>query len=540
MPFSFLDIETRKSHKIIFLFLTLVFFYFVGAFLIYTVTIIEFFPAKQTTDLYSLPTVFKIFTAALLIAGIHWVYSITNMVQRITSVIGAKPLDMEDRYHLMFKNIVDEVSVATGGIRIEPMVICSNYCNAFAIADFQGRSIIGITEGLLSKVNRRQLESIVAHEASHFVWGDCLLSTVSCSIAGVYSGLLKMLTSGWEGEGGSVFRNRGKRGPAMPAFVVIIAFMKLLTLLLNTWISREKELRADATAVRLTRDPLTMAEALYIISRQWSGSQLPSEEIASIFIMSPGSSRLKESEGFLANLFTTHPPVKKRIEILLNMGHLDFETLKSGIKERPKMQEEIPISSMSKNKIWYAEKNGEWIGPLSLIELAGLDWLTPFTWVTMENERQAKPAYEYKEINTLLKKGLPLGLAAHTCPACGQELERIYYEGVPIWRCNNCKGKLLKRSHLQRIIIREDMEQTEDIRHKVKEIQAFERQNKHKYIKPSSSSLNCPVCGGIMNRTYYTAILPYHVEIDICPVCDLIWCDRKELEIIQCIIEGRA
>lgn len=53
-------------------------------------------------------------------------------------------------------------------------------------------------------------------------------------------------------------------------------------------------------------------------------------------------------------------------------------------------------------------KNGEWIGPLSLIELAGLDWLTPFTWITMENERQAKPAYEYKEINTLLKKGLPL------------------------------------------------------------------------------------------------------------------------------------
>jgi heat shock protein HtpX len=544
MPFSFLDIEARKTRRIIFLFLTLLCFYFAGAFLIYSVIRLEF-PVEYVhgmpqENLYTLPIMLKIFAAALLVALIHWIYSTINMVSRIISVIGAKPLDLEDRYHFILKNIVDEVSTATGGMHIEPLVIYSGYCNAFALADFKGRTVIGVTEGLLSKMNRRQLEAVIAHEASHLVWGDCLLATISCSVAGVYSGLLKMLTSGWRGGSGSVFRRRGGAVPAMLLLTGLIAFMKFLTLLLNMWISRERELRADATAVRLTRDPLGLAESLYIISGGWRGNQLPAEELAPIFIMTPSSSRLTESQGFLANLFTTHPPTKKRIDILLDMGHADFETLKSGIKEKTRTQDEVLISSSSNSSIWYAQNKEKWLGPFNLIDLSKLDWLTPFTLVTAENNKLAKPAYEYKEINAMLKKGLPFSLAVQTCPACNHELERIYYEGVPIWRCNNCNSKLLKQSHLQRIIIRQEMECSENIKNAVKEIKAAALQTKHKYVKTSPSSFKCPGCGEIMNRTFYMAILPYHLEINICHVCDLIWCDQNELEIIQCIIEEKA
>lgn len=546
MPFSFLDIETRKTRRIILLFLTLLCFYFIGAILIYSVIRLEFpvdyIDGIPLENLYTLPIMFKIFAAAFLVALIHWAYSTINMVPKIISVIGAKPLDPEDKYHLMLKNIMDEVSTATGGMRIEPMVIYSGYCNAFALADFKGQTVIGVTEGLLSKVNRRQLEAVIAHEASHLVWGDCLLATISCSVAGVYSGLLKMITSGWRGEGGAVYRRRsgGYAGAAGLLLIALIAFMKFLTLFLNTWISRERELRADATAVRLTRDPLSLAESLYIISGGWRGNQLPAEELAPIFIMTPRSSRLEESSGFFANLFTTHPPTKKRIDILLDMGHADFETLKSGIKEKPRIQDEVPISSSSNSKIWYTQNKEKRLGPFNLIDLSKLDWLTPFTLITTENNKLAKPAHEYKEINAMLKKGLPFSIAVQTCPACEQGLERIYYEGVPIWRCNNCNGKLLKQSHLQRVIIRQEMECSQDIKNAIKEIKAAAIQTKHKYVKTSPSSFKCPGCGQIMNRTFYMAILPYHLEINICHVCDLIWCEQNELETIQCIIEEKT
>jgi heat shock protein HtpX len=264
MPFTFIDIETRQSRKIILLFLTLVIFYFIGFVLIYSASALNIFIEswwrghlwhKTHGILPTMEATLILLVTAFIAALVHWIFSIRKMIERILSIIGAKPIDPEDRYHLLFKNIVDEVSVATGGIRIEPFVVSSRYLNAFAISDFHGRSIIGISEGMLIKMNRRQLEGIVAHEAGHLVWKDSLLATVSCSMAAVYAGLLR-----------TIFSNQERvRLPASLPVMIAIFLMRVLTLFLNTWISRERELRADATAVRLTRDPLGLAEPLYLI-----------------------------------------------------------------------------------------------------------------------------------------------------------------------------------------------------------------------------------------------------------------------------------
>lgn len=540
MPFSFLDIEIRKTRRIILLFLTLLCFYFIGAILIYSVAGLEFSSddsAAGFSNKYSPLTLLGILTVAFLVALAHWTYSTRNMIPRLISVIGAKPIDPEDRYHLLLKNVIEEVSVATGGRQIEPYVVYSKYFNAFALSDLNGKSLIGVTEGLLTKMNRQQLESVVAHEASHIVWGDCLLATISCSIAAVYAGLLKIVASGWQRGSGSLYQRRIGFTPILPLLITLIAAMRFLTLLLNTWISRERELRADATAVRLTRNPQGLAESLYVISNRWSGNRLPVEELGAIFIMNPRVSKLEESSGFFANLFTTHPPIRKRIQILLDMAHINYETLESGIKQKPRTQDEIPVS-IGENRIWYAQNKEKWYGPFSLPELSGLNWLNPFTWVTTEDNKQVRPAHEYVEINKLLKKGLPLNLAIQTCPVCSHGLEKIYYEGVPIWRCNNCSGRLLKQSHLQRIIVREEMEISQDIKTEAEQLKLSSLKYKHKYVKASLSSLKCPGCGQIMNRTFYWAVLPYHIEIDMCQVCDLVWFEQKKLEIIQYITEG--
>ncbi|MEW6109894.1 MAG: zinc metalloprotease HtpX [Nitrospirota bacterium] len=552
MPFSFIDIETGQSRKIILLFLTMTAFYFTSALLVYYAITFDnflgliFSQSRQNSPNsggYSILPSFKTFLMLLAVAFtaafIHWIFSTTNMIKRILSVIGAKPLDPEDRYHLLLKNVVDEVSVATGGMRIEPYVIPSGYFNAFALSDLKRRAVIGVTEGLLTKINRRQLECVIAHEAAHLIHGDCLQATVSCSMASVYAGLSRMILSGWEGESSSLYRQRSGFPLRSLPLISVIFIMRFLTLLLNTWISREREFRADATAVRLTRDPLGLAESLYLISNEWHGNFLPVDELSPIFIINPGRNKLEENYGFFADLFATHPPIKKRLDILLEMGHADYSALKSCIKKIPGNHVEIPISSPERKRVWYALNEKIWHGPFSLADLANIQWLSPFTWVTTEDEMQVKSAFEYKEINSMLKKGLPQDLRITSCPSCEHMLERVYYEGIPIWRCRTCGGRLVNQERLLRIIVREDAVFPNQIKEDAEKLRLFSLKQKGKYLKDPESSLKCPSCGNLMKRTIYRAIMPYRMEIDICRCCDMFWLDKNELELIQYLIQGK-
>lgn len=544
MPFSFIDVETRQTRRVILLFLTLVFFYFAGIFLIYTVSFLGMWvdifsgssgSSSASHDFSPLPS----FGTILILAGIavaaaflHWVFSVRNMVNRILNVIGAVPVDPADRYHFLLRNVVDEVSVATGGMRIETFVVPTRSLNAFALTDLGGRAVIGVTEGLLMRLNRRQLESVIAHEAGHLVWGDCLDTTVSCSMAAVYAGLMRMATAGIQNES-SVLRGRRAGLPVSIAVMAVIVVMRFLTLLLNTWLSRERETRADATAVRLTRDPLGLAEALYLISGDRRRGILSLGELSPIFIVSPGENRLEEGFGFLSDLFTTHPPVRKRLDMLLDMGHSDYRRLESGISEKPKISEDIPVAVPEHEKIWFALDDRTWQGPYSLLDLDRLQWLKPFTWVTRANDMQVKAAHEFREINMVLKKGLPGDAHVQTCPACGMGLDRVYYEGVPIWRCQGCRGVLVKSGQISRIIIRDERTLSDKVRDEAEQIKQATLKSKGRYIPVSPPQLTCPVCGNQMERSFYRALLPHRVEIDVCRLCQLLWLDEHEIEIIQ-------
>src|SRR5262245_6559105 len=118
---------------------------------------------------------------------------------------------------------------------------------------------------------------------------------------------------------------RGSGGGGGGAVVAILAVYLLLLLtkflshMVHMFISREREYRADAISVRLTRDPLSLAEALYAIGYRWRGGGLPAEEMEAIFMVNPQYAYLDEHEGLFASLFSTHPPIEKRIGILMNM-----------------------------------------------------------------------------------------------------------------------------------------------------------------------------------------------------------------------------
>jgi Zn-finger nucleic acid-binding protein len=173
-------------------------------------------------------------------------------------------------------------------------------------------------------------------------------------------------------------------------------------------------------------------------------------------------------------------------------------------------------------------------------ELAALKWIDPFTWITNAHDMQVRSAFEFEEISSLFKSrhSFIIPAAAYSCPTCRNDLERVYYEGVPIWRCKECKGKLVKTEQLSRIIVREEKVFTGQLKEKVKQVRKISMEKKGKYIKEPLSSLSCPACGNIMHRTFYKAVHPYHLEIDTCRLCNFFWLDEDELEIIQYLTQG--
>src|SRR5574341_2148310 len=184
MPLTFIDIERQKNWCIwlLFLFLMLLYFFVTALFAA------AFFPLAAFTT-----SRFWIFSgvSALLVAGIHFWFSAYHTVPAVLRSLNAQPPDPNDDIHKTLINIMQEIHVVTGNRRkMQCVVIPSLSLNALAAADLKGEAVIGITEGLLSRLTRPQLEAVVAHEAHHVLSGDCLEATVASALFGSYSALI--------------------------------------------------------------------------------------------------------------------------------------------------------------------------------------------------------------------------------------------------------------------------------------------------------------------------------------------------------------
>ena len=543
MPFSFIDIEETKTHLIGFLLFVIITCYFVTAYLILFVlknSILANFYARESglgwpTGKETLIT----FGIALLIGLIHWSTSTSHLIRRMSLAVGAAGVDAKDTYHQMFKNVVDEVSVAIGGRPIKAMIIPSVACNAFALEDFGGRAVVGVTEGLLTRLSRAQLEAVVGHEAGHIVNGDCLSTTVTCSLAELYEEALSKISRGFR-------HSRGRAGIFILFVMLIMGTMKLLSALLRYFISRQKEYRADATSVRLTRDPLSLAEALHLISRNWRGIGAEGEYLESIFIMNPRPSHFDEKKGPAANWFSTHPPIQNRIGILADMGHCDAKTLEENLK---KFQWVSPVAkpivkadeekAADKNWMVFNQKQ-EWEGPFGLKELGRLTFLTPDSWICPQGEEGVRHAYEHEALMPLFGGEAKAEAGDHPCPHCHTALTEVNYEGAPAWRCSYCEGTFVQHEAISRILIRRDMTFSEDV---VRLAEAATKQKdlfkkgRTRYKKENQFVLTCPKCANKMRRQFF--VYSYPVEIDRCVHCSGLWFDKQELEVLQYIYEHK-
>jgi heat shock protein HtpX len=477
MSFSFIEIESRKSKAIAFAFTFIILVYFFTAYLLLLLfnNFIFLFFYGGILGRFSWPSLGQVSVAASVAfaaAYIHFAVSTINLIPNISRAVGSRSIDPQDTYHQYLKRIVEEVSVAIGGIEIEPMVIPTFGMNAFSMMDFKGRAVIGVTEGLLARLSRPQIEAVVAHEAGHIASGDCLTATVVCSLAEIYEAGLCRLKS-------MLGQSRGRGSLVIALVYIILAVTGFLSRLLRCFLSREREFRADATAVRLCRNPLSLAEALKLISRNWRGEGADGESIQSIFIINPRFSELDEREGIFSDMFSTHPPVKNRLEALLSMVHLDENTLEQNLKNFKRVS---PVVA--------AETSTD--GPVD----------------------------------------------SGACPNCKTALEQINYEGAPVLKCRNCAGVLADNGKVPRIFIRQDYAPSQEIIRLGKlAAESMKKFHINQLAAGSAWVIDCPKCKSRMHRQFFN--YSYPVEIDKCPKCEAIWLDKDELGILQYIYENK-
>jgi len=540
MPFSFIDIEKEKNRAIAFLFLFIILVYFVTAYLLLIVAentfYFQFFSEGERHTFLFPPFkhVAVAFVIAFLAAFLHWSISTSNLIDKLSLAVGALPIDPKDTYHQYFQNIIDEVSIAIGGRKIEPLIIHSSNMNAFALEDFAGRAVIGITEGLLSRLNRAQIEAVVGHEAGHIASGDCMNTTLTCALGEIYQESLSRVKVGLR-------NSRGRGSLFLFLIFIVLSLMHFLSTLLRCFISREKELRADAIGVRLTRDPLSLAEALKLITRNWRGEGAQGENLESIFIVNPRFNELDEQEGVMPDLFSTHPPVSKRINILLSMAHMDEKTLEENLRNfkrvSPVAKPEFISADTIMAKRWRIFKEGKWEGPFAPEELKNIAGLLPTQWVRLEGQEQVSPAYDQPDLKMLFIKTSEQA-DDFICPNCKVALQEYHYEGAPVLKCTYCAGAFVEEHKVSTILIREDYVPSQEIERLAKIIADSKEKIIYKAVDPKSVwVIDCPKCKHKMHRQFF--VYSYPVEIDRCVSCSGIWFDKDELEVLQYIYQHK-
>ena len=232
----------------------------------------------------------------------------------VLGISRAKPVDPKENPYLY--NVVEGLAIAAGIPKPKAYIIEDTAPNAFATGRAPKNSAIAVTTGLLQKMNRLELEGVIAHEMSHIKNFDIRYATLVVILVGTVA-----LLSDWMGRSFFYGRGRRDRRGGGNAVIIILALIlailaPLIAKLLQFAISRQREYLADSSGAMLTRYPEGLASALEKISQDTEPLEVANKATAHLYIVNP----LLEFRGKLNNLFLTHPPTEERIKRLREMA----------------------------------------------------------------------------------------------------------------------------------------------------------------------------------------------------------------------------
>ncbi|MDG6229114.1 MAG: M48 family metallopeptidase [Candidatus Thermoplasmatota archaeon] len=246
---------------------------------------------------------------ALLYVGITYSFS----VQSVIAAAKARPANPQRREEKILIYKVEEMALSAGLPTPKVYVQESSDINAFATGKKPEEAIICATTGLLERLDKSELEGVIAHEMSHIKNRDILVATVTVAVVGAIALLAEIVIRSlfWTGGG------RGRKGEGNAIILVIaiifIILAPIFSRLTYLAISRRREYLADANGAYLTRNPEGLARALEKIRSNIPRDPKGSKTVAPLYIANPFKRSHKNS------IWSTHPPIDERIRRLRSM-----------------------------------------------------------------------------------------------------------------------------------------------------------------------------------------------------------------------------
>jgi heat shock protein HtpX len=261
---------------------------------------------------------------ALVVASVMSVGSYFAGDQLVLVSSGAKQVPIEnppDEYKQLL-NVVTEMSIAAGIPMPKVYAINDTAPNAFATGRDPQHASVAVTTGLLEKMDREELQGVIAHEMSHVGNYDIRFTL----LVGVLVGSIALLAdwflrfSFWGGgRRGGGDNDRGGGGFAVILFIVALVLAIVAPIIgraVQLAVSRRREALADVSAVELTRNPLGLARALRAISDDPEVLEVANRATQHLYIVNP----IKSFEKRASSMWDTHPPLAERVEVLRNLA----------------------------------------------------------------------------------------------------------------------------------------------------------------------------------------------------------------------------
>lgn len=229
---------------------------------------------------------------------------------------GAKQIDLKTQQQLY--QIVENLTITAGLPMPRVYIIEDTAMNAFATGRNPKNAVVCATTGLLSRLNKTELEGVLAHELSHIGNYDIRFMTLVVVLVGIITLLADwMLRASLFGGGDD---NDNKNPVFMIAGLILLIISPLIAMLIQLAVSRKREFLADASGALLTRYPEGLASALEKISADHEPLETANKATAHLFIVNPLNNQSNDSRSWLASLFNTHPPIEERIKRLREMN----------------------------------------------------------------------------------------------------------------------------------------------------------------------------------------------------------------------------
>ncbi len=240
---------------------------------------------------------------------IAW-FSHSAMIDKATS---SKPLERKENKRVY--NLVENLCISAGMQMPKVNIIEDDSLNAFASGINPKTYAVSLSRGIINKLDDGELEAVIAHELTHIRNRDVRLLIISIIFVGIFAFISEMLFRSI--RFGSISRGgkKGSGGAAILIALVLAAVGYLIATLFRFALSRKREYMADAGSAELTRNPLALASALKKISKDPTIEAVKRKDVAQMFIENPQAELDKKSIS-VNSLFATHPPIRKRIEIL--------------------------------------------------------------------------------------------------------------------------------------------------------------------------------------------------------------------------------